>query len=119
MRCTNKKVAWHFTVISIPLALAESCAFTEDFSWVAIGDWGLPGKQERSVVDRMAMQAGNVSAQLVLLLGDNFYPHGVSAWNDDQFVSTYEAVFTSPSLQIPHFAVLGNHDYKQDPQAQA
>lgn len=100
------------------LAFAEGCALTDEFSWVAIGDWGKAGRQQRSVVDRMAIEAANISAQFALLLGDNFYPRGVSTWEDNQFATAYEDVFVASSLQIPHFAILGNHDYLQNPQAQ-
>lgn len=121
-RYINKIVELYFVaawiVLLLPLAVAQSCVPTKDLSWVSIGDWGMPGYQQRRVVHHMAIEAANVSAQFALLLGDNFYPDGVTTWKDGQFVSTYENVFSASSLQIPHFAVLGNHDYHQIPQAQ-
>ncbi len=37
---------------------------------------------------------------------------------DPLWQSTYNEVFTAPSLQIPWYAILGNHDYFGDPEAQ-
>lgn len=37
---------------------------------------------------------------------------------DALWESTYRSVYTHPALQIPWYAVLGNHDYHQNPEAQ-
>ena len=49
---------------------------------------------------------------LVLLLGDNFYPSGVLSVDDLQFKTKFEEVYGN--IKIPFFVVLGNHDVKQD-----
>jgi len=51
-----------------------------------------------------------------LLLGDNFYltstqHEGVTSTTDSQWYSDYTSVYTGAGLNIPFFAVLGNHDY--------
>ena len=55
-----------------------------------------------------------------LLLGDNFYLEpthdpvehdGVNGTSDVQWNTIYRRVYTAASLNIPFFAILGNHDY--------
>lgn len=43
-----------------------------------------------------------------LLLGDNFYEAGVTSTEDPQWQSKFEDVY---ALQVPFYAILGNHDY--------
>lgn len=82
-----------------------------DLAWVALGDWGEPGEAQKQVLRQTALEAERTKAQFALLVGDNFYPAGVSRWDDTQFTTTYEERFAAPALRIPHYAVLGNHDY--------
>lgn len=44
--------------------------------------------------------------------------NGVSSDQDNQWHDTYTNVFTAPSLQVPWYAILGNHDYYGNPDAQ-
>lgn len=44
-----------------------------------------------------------------LLLGDNFYDTGVSSVDDPQWQTKFEDVYKN--LDMPFYAVLGNHDY--------
>jgi len=48
------------------------------------------------------------------LLGDNFYPSGLLTPTDDQF----QRSFVNRFPKKPCFAVLGNHDYLQNPSSQ-
>ncbi|OGG98410.1 MAG: hypothetical protein A2508_05740 [Candidatus Lambdaproteobacteria bacterium RIFOXYD12_FULL_49_8] len=48
-------------------------------------------------------------ADLVLLLGDNFIQEGVADLEDPQWQSKFEEIYR---LDLPFFAVLGNHDFK-------
>ena len=52
----------------------------------------------------------------MILLGDNFYPNGVTSINDKLW-SNYKKVFNDISKNRIH-AVLGNHDYHQNPLCQ-
>merc|ERR1719491_1360621 len=50
----------------------------------------------------------------VLALGDNFYDFGLSldgADRETRFKATYEDVYKHPSLQVPWYAIAGNHDH--------
>jgi acid phosphatase len=66
----------------------------------------------------MAATASTMHAQFIISTGDNFYPSGVKSADDSQFQKTYEDVYTAPSLMVPWYVALGNHDYKGDPDAE-
>jgi tartrate-resistant acid phosphatase type 5 len=58
----------------------------------------------------MAIIAEKISAQFILNAGDNFYWNGVCDVDDPRFEQTFQAPFAAPSLQVPWFQTLGNHD---------
>jgi acid phosphatase len=66
----------------------------------------------------MAGVAGRTETRFVISTGDNFYPHGVDSVTDPQFRSSFEEIYSAPSLQTPWYAVLGNHDYEGSPGAE-
>ncbi len=89
--------------------------------FLAMGDWGRQGEPHQTAVAlRMGEEAGRAGreARFVLALGDNFYEDGVASVDDPQWQSSFEGVYTAPSLRIPWYAVLGNHDYHGTPDAQ-
>ncbi|MFA7416835.1 MAG: tartrate-resistant acid phosphatase type 5 family protein, partial [Rhizobium sp.] len=47
----------------------------------------------------------------VISTGDNFYERGVESTLDKKWRTNFEDVYSAPSLQVPWYAVLGNHDY--------
>jgi len=88
-------------------------------NFVVIGDWGRKGTpDQRAVADGMARVAERLDSRFVVTTGDNFYDHGVSSLHDAHWRESFEDVYTSPALQIPWYAVLGNHDYQGCIQAQ-
>ncbi|HTP13300.1 MAG TPA: tartrate-resistant acid phosphatase type 5 family protein [Bacteroidota bacterium] len=84
----------------------------------AVGDFGTGAAGERDVAASMARKAKADSISFVLVLGDNFYESGVESVTDDQWQTAFEKVFDQPALNVPFYAVLGNHDYRSNPQAQ-
>ncbi|GJP48642.1 hypothetical protein CLOM_g7931 [Closterium sp. NIES-68] len=78
----------------------------------AFGDWGRNGTFNQSLI---AQQMGTVGQQMapqfVVSVGDNFYDEGLTDVNDDQFTRSFSNIYTHRSLQVPWYAVLGNHDY--------
>lgn len=88
--------------------------------FIAIGDWGTGSPAQQHIAGLMNAKASRDSLHFVLLLGDNFYSSGVTSVNDPQWEKKFEAIYNLPSLNVPFFASLGNHDYKKnaDPNAQ-
>jgi acid phosphatase len=86
--------------------------------FLAMGDPGTGRAGQRDVAEGMAKKAAEDSASFVLVLGDNFYPSGVASATDEQWQEKFEQMYSAASLQIPFYAVLGNHDYYSNPQAQ-
>ena len=60
----------------------------------------------------MARVARHFSPHFVISTGDNFYEDGVTAPSDPLWQESFEAVYEAPSLQVPWYVVLGNHDYR-------
>ena len=91
---------------------------TQYLQFEAIGDFGTGAGGQRDVAISMATKASRDSISFVLVLGDNFYESGVQSVNDEQWQSAFETMYEQPSLNVPFYAILGNHDYRTNPQAQ-
>ena len=60
----------------------------------------------------MAAVAAQAEPVFVLNVGDNFYPHGLSSVDDEQFTRSFTSVYNQTALLgVPWYSVLGNHDY--------
>jgi tartrate-resistant acid phosphatase type 5 len=91
----------------------------DGLKFVAIGDWGRRGEpHQRAVAAQMGKIAAQYGSSFTLALGDNFYSSGVENVQDPHWVESFESVYTAPSLQSRWYAILGNHDYRGNPQAQ-
>lgn len=87
--------------------------------FLAIGDWGRNGADHQLHVARtMGKWATEHPNQFIISTGDNFYPSGVISEHDPLFHYSFENVYTDFSLQWDWYPILGNHDYKSDPDAQ-
>ncbi|RYD69101.1 MAG: acid phosphatase, partial [Sphingobacteriales bacterium] len=88
-------------------------------NFIAMGDWGRNGADhQKQVAAQMGKVAAEVKSQFVVATGDNFYPSGVISKNDPLFKYSFEDIYTDFSLQWDWYVVLGNHDYKSNPDAQ-
>lgn len=92
----------------------------DELRLLVVGDWGSATRPQARVARAMeatAAQVGGVHAGL--FLGDNFYNRGVADVDDPQFRETFEQVYDGEHLGLLTWhAVLGNHDYDGNPQAQ-
>lgn len=88
-------------------------------TFLAVGDWGRDGKDNQAEVARqMGFAAAATKARFVISVGDNFYEDGVGGVADPKWKTSFEDVYSAPSLQVPWRVILGNHDYHGDSQAQ-
>ncbi|UAK23932.1 purple acid phosphatase family protein [Sphingomonas nostoxanthinifaciens] len=110
------------TTVTAGLLGAEPAAAAKPKShsvtFCMIGDWGRGTPAQHDVAAAMGMAAARSNASSVLAVGDNFYDVGVTSVDDPLWQSMYEHVYTHPALQVPWHAMLGNHDYTSNPQAQ-
>lgn len=82
-----------------------------------IGDFGHPNPTIASCMAKYAAQNG--APNFILGLGDNFYPNGVSSVDDEKFNTHWRDIYLPHAdLRCPWYMVLGNHDYRQNPDAQ-
>jgi hypothetical protein len=87
--------------------------------FIAMGDWGRNGADHQLQVARqMSVAANAVASQFTVSTGDNFYPSGVVSQWDPLWKYSFEDIYTDFRLQWDWYPVLGNHDYKSNPDAQ-
>lgn len=104
-------------VTAIPNAFAAPSP--APFNFLIVGDWGRNGDaHQREVAVQMGKTAESLASRCVISVGDNFYEDGVQSTTDPLWRSSFEEIYSAPSLQIPWYVALGNHDYRGVPQAQ-
>jgi acid phosphatase len=114
-------VATQATVIGsmLPHNLFAADAKSGGLNFLVFGDWGRNGeKDQMDVAAQMAVAAKDIGAKFVISVGDNFYEDGVSSVDDPQWQTSFEKVYSAPSLQVPWYVALGNHDYHGNCDAQ-
>lgn len=102
-------------------AFADTLAINKDkgINFIAMGDWGRNGADhQKQVAEQMGKTATQIKAQFIVSTGDNFYPSGVISEHDPLFKYSFEDIYTAFPLQWDWYVVLGNHDYKSNPDAQ-
>lgn len=99
--------------------LLISVADCQNLNLISIGDWGTGLPPQKEVAFQMGECASKTKIEYVLSTGDNFYEFGVDGVEDPQWNTTFSNVYSHPSLlSIPWLVVLGNHDYRTNPEAQ-
>lgn len=88
-------------------------------NFVAMGDWGWNGHQnQKELAQAVGVEAEAVDIDFVVSLGDNFQVNGVRSVQDPLWRLSFEDVYTQPVLEKNWYAVLGNHDYHGNTQAE-
>lgn len=120
MSITRRRFVTTSAVLGAGAALARPAeAASESLTFLLVGDWGRHGRHHQGfVAAQMGRTAEAVNSRFVVSVGDNFYENGVESVTDPQWQSSFEQVYTAPSLQTPWNVVLGNHDYRGNVQAQ-
>ena len=84
---------------------------------LVLGDQGSGSEHQKAVATSLEAKC-KLGIDGVLLLGDNFYPHGVGSVDDFQWKSKFEDIYSGPCLlKTPFYVTLGNHDYQGNPLA--
>ena len=87
--------------------------------FIVFGDWGRNGEDNQKEVAReMGIVAKKFKPECIISTGDNIYPNGVRSTRDHNWIASFEEIYTAQSLQTDWWVVLGNHDYRGDPQAE-
>lgn len=85
-------------------------------SFVTFGDWGTGNDDQKEVAAALKDYCGVEACDFIVTLGDNFYSSGVESTSDEQWKEKYTDIYGG--LDIPFYAVLGNHDENGNVQAQ-
>lgn len=80
-----------------------------DVRFVVMGDTGEGNESQHKVADQIAAKCAAARCDFVVLLGDNIYDDGVASLDDPQWDTKFEEPYAD--LDLPFYAVLGNHDY--------
>jgi predicted phosphodiesterase len=89
------------------------------FNFLVVGDWGRNGHyNQQQVADRMDETAHHLGIEFIISVGDNFYSNGVASVEDPMWQTSFEQVYHGANLFENWYAILGNHDYRGNPQAQ-
>jgi len=102
----------------LPILLLPFVLVSSDLNFLAIGDWGGSSDTKPTSAGQvddaagMALIASELHVDFATLLGDNFYSSGIHGDETcPRFEETFENVYTGKSLQVPFYAIAGNHDH--------
>jgi tartrate-resistant acid phosphatase type 5 len=103
-----------------PAAISKTLEKNEHaLNFLLMGDWGRNGADhQKEVAEQMGKTAEELGADFIISTGDNFYPSGVISEFDPLWKYSFEDIYTAFSLQWDWYPILGNHDYKSNPDAQ-
>jgi tartrate-resistant acid phosphatase type 5 len=88
-------------------------------NFLVISDWGAKGSTSQVAVARqMARTAESQKASFVLTCGDNYHGSGIASADSPRWKTEFEDVYAAPSLMIPWYPSLGNHDHRGKVQAE-
>ncbi len=123
VRLTRRSLLRTVGGVGIAAAMPLSRAWADEdgasLNFLAIGDWGRHGHDyQRDVAAQMGESGELLGARFVVSVGDNFYKNGVTGVHDPAWRTSFEDVYIAPSLQVPWYVALGNHDYRGNAQAQ-
>lgn len=83
-----------------------------NFDFIFIGDQGSSNGNQQEVSNSIENFCSNHNCDAVVLLGDNFYDTGVYSLDDPKWNSAFFYIYEK--INLPFYAILGNHDYNVD-----
>jgi len=87
-------------------------AAPQDVRFVVMGDTGEGNEAQAAVAAAIKGVCDAERCDFVVLAGDNIYDSGVDSVDDAQWQDKFEVQYQD--LDLPFYAVLGNHDYGGD-----
>ncbi|MBV7530255.1 tartrate-resistant acid phosphatase type 5 family protein [Chitinophaga sp. sic0106] len=99
--------------------IREQVSRDNALEFAVIGDFGRGGEYfQKDVAATLAQAVTGINAAFIVATGDNIYPDGVASPQDPLWRMSFEDVFYQYPLHRAWYAVLGNHDYHGNAQAQ-
>ena len=109
--CSLQRVASRIVVVVLFILVATAISWSQSARFLVLSDWGGFGSNDqKSVAAAMGKEASRIKAQFVLTAGDNYHGDGIASADEVRWKTEYEDVYAAPSLQIPWYPSLGNHD---------
>lgn len=106
------------TVASVAQTSEEWKTLEKPLNFYLANDLGRNGYyDQKSIAELMGRMAENVDIECVIAAGDVHHFEGVRSVNDPLWMTNYELIYNHPELMIPWYAILGNHEYRGNPQA--
>jgi len=88
-------------------------------NFLVISDWGGKGGTSQVAVARqMGRTAAARKSSFVITCGDNYHANGISSEHSPRWKTEFEDIYKAPSLVIPWYASLGNHDNRGNADAE-
>ena len=116
LTCLTAIIAAKLPYVYSDIGVSKSFTDTDKLEITAFGDWGL---ETPDMIATMAILNKKFpSSDFRFLLGDNFYTDSGIKSVTDPLWSLFTEHVAPPGINITHFAILGNHDYKGDVTAQ-
>ena len=110
-------------LLLLPLQLlAQSSASRQgegSLGFLVISDWGgKGGTTQVAVAQQMGRTAAAQKCSFVITCGDNYHGSGIASADSPRWKTEYEEIYSNPSLMIPWYAALGNHDNRGKAEAE-
>ncbi len=87
----------------------------DSVKFLILGDTGSGTADQKNVSSSSERTALNKGCDFVLMAGDNFIQTGITSTDDSQLDEKFESMY---HLDLPFYAILGNHDLKGNWKAQ-
>ena len=107
-------------VIALIATLFSSVSAQHDtLHFLVISDMGgFASAEQKAVAAAMGKEADRIRASFVVTGGDNYHETGIPSENDPRWRTEFEEIYAAPSLQVPWYPTLGNHDYRGSVEAE-
>ena len=102
-------------LLLLPLQLLAQAAVPQpgdgSLNFLVISDWGgKGGTTQVAVAEQMGRTAAAQKSSFVITCGDNYHGSGIASADSPRWKTEFENIYYSPSLMIPWYVTLGNHD---------